>query len=137
MYPYTFPDNWKGKRILKTDKSFKSSFIEKLNSYQKETNSNTYDNIYLNVRMAEIVSSMSNATEHFISVYNPLLEPELLSIGYSLKRGDRFFNNFHRHVITNLNPAIAKIRTTEGGISVSNQPFHVLNDILKYGSNKS
>lgn len=137
MYPAKINENWLGDWLQESYKNYQASFKEKLQLYVQETNTQSYDHIYYHVRIKEQVSVLSNITSQFLGTYSPLLESELLTIGYNLPRRKRFFNQFHRDVITRIHPEVAKIRTTEGNISVSDNLFDKVSDINKYGLHKA
>ncbi|NOZ45341.1 MAG: hypothetical protein GXO79_01015 [Chlorobi bacterium] len=73
---------------------------------------------------------ITTANNYFIS-YAPLLELELIKIGYSLNRSKRFFNNYHRKLISKNYYKISRIRTTEG-ITSSSSIFYIISDIVYY-----
>jgi len=137
MYPSMMPEEWIGVKFRNEYTNFQNSFVSNLKRYQKKYNTQTYDQIYYQVRVKETTSALSKMSSNYLPVYSPLLEPELLEIGYNLKRRHRFFNYFHRSLITNCTPEIAKIPTTEGGVSVSVKGNYVFKDLFRYGVNKS
>jgi hypothetical protein len=73
---------------------------------------------------------------HEMVCYAPYLERDVVAFGYQLPRGRRFFNNFHRQTITRLNRNVARIPTTEGGISVSAESSAICRDVARYVSDK-
>ncbi|MAO65625.1 MAG: hypothetical protein CL666_11560 [Balneola sp.] len=137
MYPAQIDENWFGANLQKQFKNYQAEFRKKLQPFVRKSNTRTYDQIYYHVRIKEQVSILSNITSQFVDTYSPLLEPELLKIGYNLPRKKRFFNQFHREVITRINPEVAKIKTTEGNISVSADLSDKLLDIKNYGLHKT
>jgi len=137
MYPNPIPDSWIDPVSSWSYENAKQSMIKKLESYILPTNTETYDNIYHQVRIREQVSALTCASNNFINVYSPLLEKELLQTGFNLPRRKRFFNRFHRDIITRVNPELAKIPTTEGNMSVSNNYYHLCTDALRYISDKT
>jgi len=68
--------------------------------------------------------------------YAPFLEPEIATVGYRLLRITRFFNSFHRRMTTRYRPTAARIRTSEGGMSVSSDPGSSAADLGKYVINR-
>jgi hypothetical protein len=137
FYPLLIDSHWLGKNTKLRTKDIFSSLIESFNIYQTKKNTEKYDLIYLNNRIKESLSIMTNASNKYLTVYSPYVESELLNIGYSLNRGDRFFSNFHRNIITKINPKLAAIRTTDDNMSVSNKLNHILTDTINYPINKS
>lgn len=137
MYPTYINPNWFGKNMKEAVATQRTDFLKKLQKYKKALNTQTYDQIYYHVRIKEQVSALTEATENYLDSYSPLLESELLQIGYNLPRSQRFFNRFHREIITRLGPEIAKIPTTEGGMSISNKCYNLSRDLGRYGIDKS
>jgi hypothetical protein len=60
------------------------------------------------------------------------MELDLVRYSFNLSRKERFFSNFHRKTITSINPDVAKVQTTDGGMSVSSKNIHMMQDIYKY-----
>lgn len=112
--------------------SLSERILVELAPYVRETNTKTYDNIYYHYRMKSIAGKYLTAANHVLPTYAPLLDEDLVRYGFQLERGERMFNRFHRKIITTLNPAVSKIRTSEGGISVSTQRLEVAKDVRKY-----
>lgn len=137
MYPSMISEEWIDERFRAEYTKFQINFIDELKRYKKELNTQTYDQIYYHIRIKELSSAYSNMSSNYLPVYSPLLAPELLEIGYNLKRRHRFFNYFHRSVITHCSPEISNIPTTEGGVSVSAKGSFIFRDLFKYGANKS
>lgn len=137
MYPALFPEAWLGKFFEETQAEYLERFQFELASHSQQLNSQTYDQIYYHLRIKEQISIFSHASASFLPVWSPLLQPELLTLGYNLRRRDRFFNRFHREVISDCLPEISKIPTTDGGMSVSNHPLHLLNDVATFFKTKS
>lgn len=137
MYPLTINPDWLSQSLSPILSDVKEGFIERLNRFKSSINTKTYDQIYYNVRVKEHISLVSKATLNYLDTYSPLLEPELLEIGYNLPRRKRFMNRFHRDVISRVNPNVSKIPTTEGGMSVSNSEAYIIKDLFKYGVDKS
>jgi hypothetical protein len=118
------------------NQTFESRVIRDLGRYVMDTNTKTYDNIYYNFRMKTVASKFISSANHLFGCYSPLLEYDLVRYGFHLKRRERFFNRYHRRMITKLNAEVAKIRTAEGGISVSIEKAEMLKDIGKYFRNR-
>jgi len=137
FYPQHIDSDWLGRNTKLNTKEIFSSLIESFNIYKTTKNTEKYDLIYLNNRIKESLSIMTNASNKYLTVYSPYVESELLNIGYSLNRSDRFFSNFHRNIITKINPKLAAIRTTDDNMSVSNNIIHILTDTFNYPINKS
>lgn len=137
MYAANIQDEWLSNSLKPVYSTYQDELIKQLMQFEIEINTKTYDQIYFHFRIKEQVSLLSNITQNFIDTYSPLLEPELLKIGYNLPRAKRFFNRFHRTLITKLNPEVAKIPTTEGGMSVSNYYSYLFRDIGLFSKVKS
>ncbi|MED4781390.1 asparagine synthase-related protein [Brevibacillus choshinensis] len=117
--------------------SFEDRVVQKLGCYLLDTNTKTYDSIYYHFRMKTVASTFISAASHLFGCYSPFLEYDLVRYGFHLKRRERFFNQYHRKMITRLNAPVAKIRTAEGGISVSYEKMEILKDMIKYIRNRT
>ena len=110
--------------------------LNKLYEYVVQGNTQTYDRIYYSYKMRECAGRAITNNFHEMACYAPLLERDVVSFGYQLPRTRRFFNNFHRQTITRLNSTVARIPTTEGGISVSAESAARCRDAARYVSDK-
>ncbi|QRG66226.1 asparagine synthase-related protein [Brevibacillus choshinensis] len=106
--------------------------LHKLARYELDTNTKTYDNIYYYYEFPTIGGGYISAANRVLPSYAPMVELDFVQFGFHLKRRERFFNTFHRRTISKVNPQIARIRTSEGGISVSVDKWEVSKDIQKY-----
>ena len=96
------------------------------------SNTQTYDNISFAYHAATEVGRLLAAGSSVVPVYAPLVEIDLVRYGFHMPRRKRFFNNFHREMITKLNPRVARIPTAEGGMTVSSRFRDVALDAVKY-----
>lgn len=129
------PNKTFGEQLRKQAEQLKAKTIEKLAAFKLDTNTKTYDNIYFNYKMktnAGVYISLAN--NYFVS-YAPLLEIELVKMAFQLKRSTRFYNNFHRKIISENAPELSKIRTSEG-ISCSNSIIYKTTDFAFYVADK-
>jgi hypothetical protein len=137
MYPAILPRDWLGREIRTKFDPFIPDFISRLENYKQELNTQTYDQIYYHLRIKEQISVLSHASANYLPVWSPLLEPELLKAGYNLRRRDRFFNRFHRAVISECNTQLANIPTSDGEMTVSNDPVDLVKDMFRFTRQKS
>lgn len=122
--------------LSETYKMMRSRMIQELSQYLLETNTKTYDNIYINYIIKGVLSRILTSNSFFLKCYAPFLDLDIVKIGFNLSRGLRFFNMYHRKKISVINPSIAKVPITEGGISLSSEPMMMILDIPKYSYNK-
>lgn len=137
MYPANIADKWLGSVFNETQDDYLRNFKNILALHRCETNSQTYDQIYYHLRIKEQISVLSHASATFLPVWSPLLEPELLNIGYNLRRRDRFMSALHREVISFCAPHWANIPTTDGGMTVSNRPVQKASDLARFARHKT
>ena len=131
-----FPHEILGKKIYNHSTKFKKNSIENLKHYNMDYNTQTYDKIYYHYKMQTVGSTyLTIPTNNYATSYAPLMERDIVKVGYNLSRFHRFYSNFHREQITRVNPNVSQIITTEG-ISCSNHLKEKLNDIPKYLLNK-
>ncbi len=96
------------------------------------SNTKTYDRIYYELKMREFAGRFLTNSSAVLRVHAPYLEREAAAIGYNLDRSKRFFNRYHRASITKMAPQVAKIATTEGGMTASAAISDVSRDLIKY-----
>jgi len=137
MYPSTVPEELLGIAFEQNQDDYLRDFKSHLSFYHRETNTQTYDQVYYHLRIKEQISVLSHASATFLPVWSPLLDPELLRIGYNLRRRDRFLSWFHRSTVTECAPALSKISTTDGGMTVSKRQINVASDMIKFIRHKS
>ncbi len=114
----------------------RGAYLQKLAGYVAEDNTRTYDRIYYFVKMPDVVGRLMSNHAWLLHCYAPYLEPEIATVGYRLPRSTRFFNSFHRQMTTRYRPTVARIRTTEGGMSVSSESAAIAKDLHKYVINR-
>jgi len=119
-------------------RNLKARTLKQLAEFTMDINTKTYDNIYFKYKMQEVAGQGVTRSNNFsrCKKYVPLLELDLVRYGFNLPRKERFFNNFHRKTITNINRNVAGIQTTEGGMSVSSQKIKMVQDIFRYVNNR-
>jgi len=126
-----FPFHIIGEKLIKPSKNLKKHMLSKFTSYTKETNTQTYDNISYNSHVKASASVYLTCANNYFMAYSPLLEPEMVKIGYGLKRRHRFFHLFHRKVITQNSPLLSKMRTAHG-ITASYSSLYIISDTFFY-----
>ena len=123
-------------KVVEASQTLRKNIIQKLLPYRLETNTKTYDNIGFNFTMREVAGRELANYSSYLKTYAPLLDLDIVRIGFNLPRNQRIFNAYLRKELTILNPLIAKIPTTEGGISVSSEPLMIIQDLPKYAIEK-
>lgn len=133
---FKFPHNLLGENVKHHSKNLKLELLEKLKIFTHKINTQTYDSIYYHYKMNGMAATYTSTINNsYFVAYAPLVERELVKIGFNLKRRKRFYNNFHRELLTKYSPEISKIRTTEN-ITCSNKALDKILDIPKYIFNK-
>lgn len=136
FYPILLKDSWLGIDVgLNVDK-IHNELLKQLEHYTFENNCKKYDLIYYNIRIKESLSIMNQATSNYLTVYSPFIEEELFKIGFNMKVTKRFFSNFHRNIITEINPTLASVKTTDGNMSISSKMTYKISDMMKYPVSK-
>jgi len=132
MYPYFSASEWINDEKI-TASSTQSGLIKHhLEPVLRETNVKTYDAIYYEVRIREVLSALSKASEHFLPVHSPFADYSLANLGYNLRIKDRLFNRFHRSYLTSRHPEVASIPTTDGNMTASLKTRDVSADAIKF-----
>ncbi|PIU40801.1 MAG: hypothetical protein COS99_08770 [Candidatus Omnitrophica bacterium CG07_land_8_20_14_0_80_42_15] len=131
-----FPHILLSERLADLSKGLERKFIDLLNLYRLNSNTQTYDNIYYHFRAQEAIGRfLTNTNNYFIPFYTPLLELDLARLSFNLKRRERFNNMFHRNWITFSNLKVARLKTNHG-FTVSSRKADMLADFLHYLSDK-
>lgn len=118
-------------------RTLKNNIIEKLSQYLLETNTETYDNICFFFRMREVAGRELTNYSPYVKTYAPLLDLDVVRMGFMLPRKLRMYNIFHRKELSKLNSFVAKMPTTEGGISASSELVWIMCDLPKYLGEKT
>ncbi len=132
----SFPMHVMGEKLINPCKNLKKRVLSKFASYTKDTNTRTYDYINYNTHVKTSASVYLTCANNYFKTYSPLLEPEMVKIGFNLKRKHRFFHMFHRKVITQNSFLLSKMRTAPG-ITASYSPFYIILDTIFYVSDIS
>jgi hypothetical protein len=133
--PVIYPHHHLGHKTKAISLELKDNTVKQLYRYKLGTNTQTYDNIYYNYKIHAHTGTFVTTGSQLINTYAPLVESDLVRSGFALKRSSRFFNNFHRKIISTYCPMISKIRTTEG-VTCSSGKIDKLKDFTRYVSDK-
>lgn len=104
--------------------------------YTLSKNTETYDHIYLKYKWPQFAGIIQTLNAKFLQSYAPLVEMELAKQGFGTPIRMRVFNLLHRKLISHYSPILSRMETTEGGMSVSYNPFIILQDSFKYVYNR-
>lgn len=138
MYGASLPEHWFRGDFESAASNCLNTLVNRLKKYADTFyNTQAYDRIYYHVRIKEQLSLLSSAAARHIEVYSPLIDDRLLKIGYNLKRRKRFFNRFHRTLISFYNEDLSRLPTTDAGMTVSDQLADEVVDLFKYATSKS
>lgn len=132
IMPNEFNHQLLSEKISRISQSLRNRIIQELYQYNLSTNTKTYDNISFNYKMRELAGRMHTTNSKFLKCYVPFLDFDIVRIGFNLHRRVRFFNMFHRTLLTKFNPLIARMPTTEGNISASSEISAITKDLHKY-----
>jgi hypothetical protein len=126
-----------GPRYQDAADGLRKRMLGTLGTLVEPTNTETYDRVYYGLKMREFAGRFLTNSSKFLGVHAPYLDRESVRIGYNLDRSERFFNRFHRRIMTKYSPKIAKMATTEGGMGCSAATFELSKDLIKYVSDRS
>ncbi|UCH95912.1 MAG: hypothetical protein JSV88_03445 [Candidatus Aminicenantes bacterium] len=129
--PLIYPHDQLGDQTKLISQNLRDNTIKKLYEYQAETNTQTYDNVSYNYKDQGSKGTFVTIGSQILDTYAPLLELDLVRFGFGLKRRKRFFNNFHREIISTYCPIISKIKTNEG-VTCSSKISDKLKDLVGY-----
>lgn len=124
-------------RLQGISEQLRGNIVHELTQYILPMNTRTYDNIYFNYRCRGLAGRFLTANSSCLQCYAPYIDIDTARIGFNLQRRLRFFNIFHRKLLTSINPSIASMPTTEGGISSSmSMKIIVTRDLKRYVADK-
>lgn len=116
-----------------SSQSLQEAFIERhIKPVLRDTNTRTYDAVYYEVRIREILSALSHVSEKYLPVHSPFADYYFANMGYNLNVRERLFNKFHRSYLSHRNPDVAAIPTTDGNMTASIRFKHITVDSFKY-----
>ena len=130
-----FPEKALAPAYRPASRDLRSRVLAGLEDYVDSSNSRTYDKISYYVKTQGGTGQFFTLSS-IIPYYVPLLEPDVVRTGFHLPRFGRYFNRFQRKLITRYYPALATVRTTENGTSLSNNAFCQLKDLGRFGANR-
>ncbi|MDA8173770.1 MAG: asparagine synthase-related protein [Nitrospiraceae bacterium] len=119
-----------------SSRGLKHNLAKAFSVYVMDTNTKTFDNIFYNVLMGNVAGRIMTSHTHFVNCLAPFLDTGLARMGFKLDRTRRVYNIFHRTELTKINPALARLRTSENGISVSSRPADMIYDLPAYINEK-
>ena len=97
----------------------RQDLLKEFQQFEAPLNTQAYDNAVYYFRMRYFGGRMLTAFNRIINTHAPFLAHDCYGIGYHLPRRVRFFNYYHRKLVTAYSPDIAAIATTQGGTSCS------------------
>ncbi len=110
--------------------------LQRLQQYVLPKNTQTYDNIYFRERVQTWNSRFFTSCQRKdVATHSPLCETEMVQVGFHAARRMRFYNRLHRQTISQICPAAAAIKTTDG-TTASSRPWDLLMDGAGYASVK-
>jgi asparagine synthetase B (glutamine-hydrolysing) len=105
--------------------------------YSMPINTQSYDNVYFYERVQTWNSRTITSTQDpRLAIHAPLCELQVAQIGFRAPRSKRFYNRFHREVITSAVPRAAQVITTDG-TSASAGAVDILRDAFGHGRGKA
>ncbi len=99
------------------------------------TNTETYDRIYHDMWATVVAGHSISINDNYVPFVAPLLDPAIIRLGYSLPRRDRFFNRYHRRLITRASLAVARVPSSDTHVTrigLSSRPGDELRDAPAY-----
>ncbi len=116
--------------------SLRGRIVRELSAYAGTDNTSSYDSIFYHWFMSGAAGRILTANTRHVACYAPYLDIEAAKTGFRLPRGARFFNAFHRKMLTDIDPRLAALPTTEGGMSASSSAGRIIADLPKFAGNR-
>ena len=133
--PVAFPRGLLADRFAPHAAEVRPRILTAMRQRRMDTNTETYDRIYYEMRMASGVAHSISENDNYVPFVAPLLDPAIARLGYSLPRRDRFFNRYHRRLITDASPSAARVPSSDTGVTrmtLSSRPRAELHDAPIY-----
>jgi hypothetical protein len=88
-----------------------------MRKYAMGTNTESYDRMYHEMREPVGTAHSVSINQTYVPFLAPLLDPAIVRLGYSLPRRDRFFNRYHRRLITDASLKAARVPSSDTGVT--------------------
>ncbi len=135
--PLAVPDGVLAGDVAAAARGVRERMLHDMRALTMPLNTQTYDRVYLEIKMRTAAARITSMNSLYLPFHPPLLDPELVRLGYALPRRRRFFNGFHRGVVSAAAPAAARLPTTEGGMSLSVAHRHQAADTALYARDRA
>jgi hypothetical protein len=107
--------------------------LERFADLRAATNTESYDNLYFYYKMPEFAGRfLTNHIDNYLNVVAPLLEYDNVMFAFGLPRSIRSFNRFHRRVLSEQCPKLARLMTSSG-VSASADGWRIARDGIGCG----
>jgi hypothetical protein len=112
-------------------------YIERMGAYRMPRKTQTYDRIFFEVRSRDVNGRALTLRSQVIPTFAPLVDLDVQRLAFCLPRRSRVFNGFHRRTLTGLDPGIARVATTDGGMTASSAPAVIPLDAGRWVTSKA
>ena len=109
-----------------------ASTVERLEAYRVPGNTTTYDRIYFEVRSRDVAGRALTLRSRIVPTYAPFADLDVQRLAYSLPRRTRAFAGLHRRRLTALAPDIARLPTTDAGMTGSSAGAAIPGDAVRW-----
>jgi asparagine synthetase B (glutamine-hydrolysing) len=133
--PVPFPRALLSRRFASEAEEVQPRVLAAMNRRRMGTNTETYDRIYYDMWARIQAAHSISINDNYVPFVAPLLDPTVVRLGYSLPRRVRFFNRYHRRVITAASPTAARIPSSDTRVTrmtLSSRPWDELHDVPVY-----
>jgi Asparagine synthase len=114
-----------------------AAYVQRLERYRMPLRTQTYDRIFFEMRSQDVNGRGLTLRSQIVPTFAPLIDRDVQRLGYCLPRRARVFNGFHRRLLTQMAPEIARIPTTDGGMSASSRPAALPADAARWVGSKA
>jgi hypothetical protein len=133
--PVAFPAPLLPSRLAAHAAEVRPRMLQAMRQRRMPINTQTYDRVYYEMRMRTGVAHAISQNDAYIPFVAPLLDPAVVRLGYSLPRRDRFYNRYHRRLISRASPAAARVASSDTGLmrmTLSAAPSDQIRDVPVY-----
>jgi hypothetical protein len=132
IMPIPLPRRYLAGDVAEAYSQLRRATLERFAGLRAATNTETYDNLFFYYREPVVAGRfLTHHINHYVDFAAPLADYDNAMVGFGLPRLLRFFNGFHRRMLTEHCPKAARVKTTSG-VSASADGWDVAIDALGY-----
>jgi Asparagine synthase len=130
--PYPFDDSLLAERYRVISKTYREKVLQRIWKFAVPSNGKSYDRVYYYFELPSAGGCFVTSSVNLLKVGLPYVDHDVIRIGYNLPPMQRVFSRFHRRMMTRYSPNVAKLASTEAGVSLSSGFLPMSADLSRY-----